>query len=439
MNRKAPMYSFPELKPKELLACLGQMDVQFSEAELNKPTPQSIQRVFEDLVIHFLGITRDDYKQPSFDKIKSLSYPDQLIETNSIITLGTYASSIMLDAGIEDFSLKDMIKPERTRLMVLLSAIINMAKFREEQLPLLEELTSNNESTQTKKENLRMEIIKLEDSLINIQRKKADEESERKRIDQEIKQLEDVLRAKQEDQNQEISKFEEIKCKRNTIGSQLEALRDSNTKLEQHIEKLKTRVVQSPEKLFEMLEDLKKSVVTETDLSNGLESRMSDLDEKNTELELTRNETQKMINALISYSNDKIKRNKLDDNIRNMSEEIEIKAVKSKEIETIEEQTSKKKETAEERLRSQRDRQEKRRKAIDAKLEEVHKNYEKVSQERVAVNTKQEEISKQIKEIEGRIVETNKKNEIEISGFSTDFNVLKTQILSYVVGFKKSL
>lgn len=45
----------------------------------------------------------------------------------------------MVEVGIEDFGFKDLIRPEGPRLRIILSAIINFAKFREEQLSVFEE------------------------------------------------------------------------------------------------------------------------------------------------------------------------------------------------------------------------------------------------------------------------------------------------------------
>jgi len=40
--------------------------------------------------------------------------------------------------GITDFSIRDLIKPDAARVKNILSAIINFAKFREEQLPVFD-------------------------------------------------------------------------------------------------------------------------------------------------------------------------------------------------------------------------------------------------------------------------------------------------------------
>lgn len=40
---------------------------------------------------------------------------------------------------MDDFTLRDMIKPEASRLKIILSAIVNFAKFRDEKLAVFDE------------------------------------------------------------------------------------------------------------------------------------------------------------------------------------------------------------------------------------------------------------------------------------------------------------
>ena len=50
---------------------------------------------------------------------------------------------LMAASGFHDFGLKDIFKPEPLRLRLILSAIINFAKFREEKLAVFSEYVQN--------------------------------------------------------------------------------------------------------------------------------------------------------------------------------------------------------------------------------------------------------------------------------------------------------
>jgi kinetochore protein Nuf2 len=51
-------YSFPILDNQELLACLAELDIPFSEATLMKPSYESVRPLYESLVTMLVGVTR---------------------------------------------------------------------------------------------------------------------------------------------------------------------------------------------------------------------------------------------------------------------------------------------------------------------------------------------------------------------------------------------
>jgi hypothetical protein len=51
----------------------------------------------------------------------------------------------MADIGVPGFTLTDWLKPESKRLIVLLSGIINFARFRDVNLAVFDELTQRSE------------------------------------------------------------------------------------------------------------------------------------------------------------------------------------------------------------------------------------------------------------------------------------------------------
>lgn len=87
------------------------------------------------------GLTEEDF-QPSkamLEVAASCPYP-QLHEDFSDLKFYRSLRKCMLTCGIKDFGWKDLHNPTAKRLRCQLSAAINMAKFREDQLKLYAEL-----------------------------------------------------------------------------------------------------------------------------------------------------------------------------------------------------------------------------------------------------------------------------------------------------------
>jgi len=129
-----PMYSFPELRVSEILQCMEDLRVPLQENELTKPTPVTIQRLFEAFLDIFMG--RKVEESAVSGATETLENPDLHVEAVSLIEFFRAAQKLAVCVGINDFSLRDVIKPEGPRFKLILSGIINFAKFREEQLAL---------------------------------------------------------------------------------------------------------------------------------------------------------------------------------------------------------------------------------------------------------------------------------------------------------------
>ena len=58
-----PVYSFPELRSSEILQCLEDLRIPISEADLAKPSPSLVQRIYEAFAEIFMGATAAGLQQ----------------------------------------------------------------------------------------------------------------------------------------------------------------------------------------------------------------------------------------------------------------------------------------------------------------------------------------------------------------------------------------
>ena len=58
MSSMTGSYSFPMLETQEILGCLAELDIPFSEASLMKPTFEFVRPLYEALVSMLVGVTR---------------------------------------------------------------------------------------------------------------------------------------------------------------------------------------------------------------------------------------------------------------------------------------------------------------------------------------------------------------------------------------------
>ncbi|OIR58001.1 MAG: spindle pole body protein Nuf2 [Amphiamblys sp. WSBS2006] len=438
-QQPAQVYSFPDLKMSEILQCMQNMEIDLAESDIAKPNPAVVQRVFEDLVELFSGLGKDDYAQPDFEGLKGLDYPELVTDTHAIAALGNHAAALMRVAGVGDFTLQDIIKPEAPRLKTHLSAVINLAKFREEQFGVFERLTGASETLQAEMQTQLEKKTALETEIEETRGKHRQEEAEKAECLKATAGFIERLKELQAEQHAATDRFESVKCKRSTLLAQIEAASAAVSELETQCAKLETRIVHSPEKLFQMIEDLKLALNTESEIVSGLEKEITLIDAEISELTAAKNELKKTNDLINSYRTEKEKKTRLEEEVERITEEMEKRKAQIEEHTLIAEQKTKLKQAAEERLRLLRERQAQRRAAIEAKLAEVKRSYEQIAQERGVVEEKQAVTAARIKESEEAMALKKRQHETETNSYAGEFNLLRTQLLAYIAALGKNI
>jgi kinetochore protein Nuf2 len=134
-------YLFPLLKSNDLLICLEELFIQYvTKAELTEPQrhKEKIRHLFWDLLELCTGLTEEMLSSRS-PKTDGLKHPD-LHDALTDVLFFKELRKLLATCGFYDFSWKDLHAPTSKRLRCQLSAIINLAKFREEQLHKYAEL-----------------------------------------------------------------------------------------------------------------------------------------------------------------------------------------------------------------------------------------------------------------------------------------------------------
>jgi kinetochore protein Nuf2 len=131
----AVVYSFPLLQPPDISTCLSELGINFSEAALTKPEPEPVAKLFEELVVSQMGVTRcaaglaragatrpaltgsmllcnrDELQQPVFAALDALTYPELHEESVGVIAFTRHLHRLVRTAGITDFSMKACFAP----------------------------------------------------------------------------------------------------------------------------------------------------------------------------------------------------------------------------------------------------------------------------------------------------------------------------------------
>ncbi|OAA57054.1 kinetochore protein nuf2 [Niveomyces insectorum RCEF 264] len=148
---------FVRLTDKEIVACVADMGIPFTVADLQKPNPLLVQKIFEWFAEELLNVTRatvEPAMRAAAEEVCSEYYGpttagddpqhgagDALFPPDTRCLLGFCASLRVLlsECCVRDFSFADLYRPTYDRLVMILSYLINFVRFREGQGHIVDE------------------------------------------------------------------------------------------------------------------------------------------------------------------------------------------------------------------------------------------------------------------------------------------------------------
>ncbi|KAI8914738.1 Nuf2 family-domain-containing protein [Powellomyces hirtus] len=217
----AGSFSFPVLKPSELLRCMADLGMPFTEEDVAKPTTQRILAVYEHFTDMLMGVNRDHYSQPNFSVTQVLEYPELHQDSISLIAYYRQLRKLMVEVGVDDFNMRDILRPEPPRVRRCLSAIINFAKFREERLGVYETCTQKGEETVARRQILEVENGELSEKVNTLRLQRAEQEPAAQALRESNSKLTADLRELQKQQTALTSSVEGFKREKNELSEAL--------------------------------------------------------------------------------------------------------------------------------------------------------------------------------------------------------------------------
>ena len=130
------VYSFPILEAEEIADVLREMGAAVSDEDFAKPNASTFRQYCELFVQEILGVGKEELYQAHPEFAEALDGTEDLHEASIPIihfirNMNKVLASARCDEGL---SLRDLIKPERARVLRVLSALVNLQKFKVEKL-----------------------------------------------------------------------------------------------------------------------------------------------------------------------------------------------------------------------------------------------------------------------------------------------------------------
>ncbi|GAX18674.1 kinetochore protein Nuf2 [Fistulifera solaris] len=274
----APAMIFPVLKNSNILECLEELGIDFSKTELLEPAKhrEKLRQVFTQLLWICAGKTEEDFEKPLNFSADSVAYPDlhdgNFNEWNFFEAL----QQLMSVCGYYEFSWRDLYHPEPKRLRFQLSAIINLAKFRESQLQIYAELREPRDHMIANLEELKEENAKLHALLEEKEQDSAFKSQEMQEVINECEELELEITRKNRQQAAAREEAAVLKKQANELADQLTTAGWALEEAQAEEENLRHQIVSSPDRRLSQVSHRREQVQQVKDEAQQLEKEIGE-------------------------------------------------------------------------------------------------------------------------------------------------------------------
>lgn len=272
-------YSFPLLKSDEIVKCINELGIPIRQEEIQDPEnhKEPCRRLLESLAEICTGVSKEELAQPTFVGLQSVPHPELHDESIPKFNHFRACCKMMEMCEIGDFSLRDFMNPTANRLRRQLSGVINFAKFREERLVLLAELSTKREGLVDQLSQLREKNDTLNNRLSLLREQTAEETSIISGLENECRDIEASISNLNQQQvrlKEETSQLKETSAE---LKDTLAAKYQLQEELAAQKKALSSQIVSSPEKFRKQIVEVGQNLQNEQKDAKIAEKKVREL------------------------------------------------------------------------------------------------------------------------------------------------------------------
>ncbi|KAF2129570.1 kinetochore protein nuf2 [Dothidotthia symphoricarpi CBS 119687] len=251
--------TFMNLPDAEIAGCITDIGINFSVADLQKPNPQIIQKVFEWLAELLMNTTREVVAPAMRAAAEDLCGDDAerlyTSDTRDLMAFFVILRKLLRECGIHDFTFNDLYKPTHGRLIKILSYMINFIRFRESQTEVIDEHFNKAERTKLRIEQLYDDKQAKEQQLADLERNRAATQRLMQEKEKRNNELKNRLLELKRGQEAVAEKLERARAEQSRLKELLQHKVENKENVQREVLKLRPYTQQSPTALEDSLRD----------------------------------------------------------------------------------------------------------------------------------------------------------------------------------------
>lgn len=426
---------FPLLEFKEISMCLQGCDLMASEELLVRPTQQYVTALFEQIVDSFLGVSPDHMRASLDASARNMESPELQSESRSILGLQRIIYKFMVDCGIDDFNIMDMIKPEPQRFRRILSAIVNFARFREEHMGDCEDLVRQTEEAQNKLSQLYEERDQLDAKIGELETNSGDKATFDDRVKQATNhntEVEAELRKLKKVQEQLTDMHGQHKQEKQRLVTKLQDQSYLIVEAKKENEKIRPYIMESPEMLHRINSEMNTSLNNEKVRLEESEKRIRGLEVSTDSFRLIEQDLKTCIKAIEECDSELQREDEATRKLTRYQELHEQRKLESHELDRKIQQLERQINNSEEKIQRAKNQAEQKRDDAQSKMSELRNTYATLVAERSVHTQDMEKKRHYIDSTEEKMNEMKQQHEIEVKAILEQSEKLQSHISLYL-------
>ncbi|XP_057978048.1 kinetochore protein NUF2 homolog isoform X2 [Malania oleifera] len=271
-------FQYPELSPADIVAILADSQIAtISPNNLNNPNADFVSALYSS-ILHYLDSLQEDHGQVDFAALEQFENPD--LHVDSVRTMNLCNKIREVVAAVHcpvNFTLKDLLRPDPKRTKLFLSAILNFCIHKDTRMNLLRPVVEELSLLDEQRKELEARISQLNGEIADLNEAREKETPLVQEVEAKVKELRQIIPGLNNQQMSLRASIRKMKEKAQEMDEKIASAEFALVQSVQENANLRSKIVQSPDKLQRALEE-KKSILVEA--KNSERSAMQSFQEK---------------------------------------------------------------------------------------------------------------------------------------------------------------
>lgn len=443
-------YKFPILDPQELVTLYDTMGFDIDETMLMRPNSSFMKSLIEQIIDKFLYISPYSLREKIFSmEVETNNNNDDMDGEDdqhydirpslNVVASQRIMYKFLCDCGVDDFSIRDVAKPDHTRLKIILSALINYARFREERMGDLDELMDNNDKTLETYKLLKKKNNELESQIEKISIALNNQGFTLDELHKNNEDLENELRNLRMVQKQLTDDYEKYKTDKTGLKNELENQSALYLETEKDLEQIRPYIKESPESVKELIQKMKDSEVKETNVLQKLEQKLREINVSIDSFQILIQDLSNLQKNLIDLKADAVRNKTYDENLKSLRNQINQTKEQSNEYSRKISQVERQLKHNEDRISKLKIFYAEKMKSLDQKLTSQAVEFNDIKSQKNVDDIELTKKEAQINDWLNKISDVQKQYDFECKDANFEFEKLNSKILLYISELKKKI